>query len=213
MKVGIVMDHPLMSRGMAAVLRQEENIQVVGEAEHREEAISLLLTKEPDVIIIDSQFEMKSCFEIIEEARLQRLDCKFIILSSTTVIADFERAKGLGVAGYMSKQVLPEEIVHALMMIQRGRTYYDPVLLEEMMAPKIHFGMLNMAEALTPKEMEVLMELGKGLSNREISKNLFITEYTVKKHVSQVLGKLNLSDRTQAALYANAAGLVKYVVN
>lgn len=213
MKVAIVIDHPLMSRGMVAVLRQQDNIQVVGEAEHREEALSLLTDKKPDVVIIDSQFGMKSCFDIIEEARFQALNCKFVILSSTNVITDFERAKGLGVAGYMSKLVLPEEILHALAMIQRGRTYYDPVLLEEMMAPKIHFNMSNMTETLTPKEMEVLMELGKGHSNRQIANALYITEYTVKKHVSQVLGKLNLTDRTQAALYANAAGLVKYVVN
>lgn len=207
------MGHPLMSKGLAAVLSQQENIEVVGELEHQEEALSNLLAKEPDVIIIDSQLGLRSCFDSIEEAKFLGLNCKFIVLSSTTTFADFERAKALGVAGYMSKRILPEEIVHALAMIQKGRTYYDTVLLEEMMAPKPHYARTNTVESLTPKETEVLMELGKGLSNREIAQVLFITEYTVKKHVSQVLGKLNLTDRTQAALYANAAGLVKYVVN
>ena len=72
---------------------------------------------------------------------------------------------------------------------------------------------MDMSNRLTPKEKEVLIELGKGLSNKEISQILYITEYTVKKHVSQVLAKLGLADRTHAALYANAKGLVRYVVN
>jgi len=93
------------------------------------------------------------------------------------------------------KEALPEELLYALRLVGRGRKYYDPVLLEY----KLQEGNDN----LTLREKEVLQKLGQGLNNQEIADELFISENTVKKHVSQILAKLNLHDRTQAALYAN----------
>ena len=90
-------------------------------------------------------------------------------------------------------------------IVDKGRHYYDPIFLED-----VPYANGRVQEHLTPKEMEVLRALGRGLSNREIALELFVTEFTVKKHVSQVLAKLNLTDRTQAALWANANGVVAY---
>ena len=98
-------------------------------------------------------------------------------------------------------------------IISKGRKYYDPGVFDLLMNSRDSRANDGHIEQLTPKEKEVLLELGMGLSNKEISQTMYITEYTVKKHVSQVLAKLGLSDRTHAALYANAKGLVTYVVN
>ena len=99
---------------------------------------------------------------------------------------------------------MPEEIVNALRLVSKGRKYYDPSMMEIMMKKE----KLDHIEQLTSRELEVLAALGEGLKNKDIAKQLFITEYTVKKHVSQILGKLGLSCRTQAALYASTRGIV-----
>lgn len=121
-------------------------------------------------------------------------------------------AKEIRVDGYVLKEALPEELIHALKIISKGRKYYDPGVLELIIKSNDPFEDDGHLEQLTPKEKEVLMELGKGRSNKEISQVLYITEYTVKKHVSQILAKLDLTDRTQAALYANVKGLATYVI-
>ena len=114
----------------------------------------------------------------------------------------------------MLKDALPEELIHALQIVSRGRKYYDPGVLDLLMtSQELPFAIDGQIEQLTPKEKEVLLELGMGVPNKQISQTLFITEYTVKKHVSQVLAKLGLANRTNAALYANAKGLVTYNVN
>ncbi|QTD40816.1 response regulator transcription factor [Sporosarcina sp. Te-1] len=211
MRVVIVDDHPVVRRGLAAVLLQLETFEVIGEASNGKEAIMLMAETMPELAIIDLQLGMESGLDLISKIQRQGMRCKFIVLTSSPDKNNFTKAKELGVAGYISKEALPEELVHALQMVCKGRTYYDPRILEQMVG--VHTERVAMVNVLTPKETEVLIELGKGLSNKEISQMLYITEYTVKKHVSQVLGKLNLADRTQAALYANALGLVRYVVN
>ncbi|GKV57380.1 DNA-binding response regulator [Sporosarcina sp. NCCP-2222] len=211
MRVVIVDDHPVVRRGMAAVLGQLEAFEVVGEASNGKEAIMKIADTQPDLAIIDLILGMESGLDLIAKVRQQGACCQFIALTATPDKESFKKAKELGVSSYISKEALPEELVHALQMIGKGRTYYDSRILEQMVGvPTERVSMINV---LTPKETEVLIELGKGLSNKEISQMLYITEYTVKKHVSQVLGKLNLADRTQAALFANATGLVRYVVN
>lgn len=211
MRVVIVDNYPVVRRGMAAVLEQLETFEVVGEASDGKEAMMKIADTQPDLAIIDLSLGMESGLDLIAKIKQHGLRCQFIVLTASPDKESFKKAKELGVSGYISKEALPEELVHALQMIDMGRSYYDSRILEQMVSvPSERVSMINM---LTPKETEVLIELGKGLSNKEISQMLFITEYTVKKHVSQVLGKLNLADRTQAALYANAMGLVRYVVN
>ena len=136
------------------------------------------------------------------------------MLTSSTEERDFKRAKEISVDGYVLKEALPEELINALQIVSKGRKYYDPGVLDLLMTSHERpFEIDGHIEQLTPKEKEVLLELGMGHSNKQISQTLFITEYTVKKHVSQVLAKLGLADRTNAALYANAKGLVTYNVN
>lgn len=213
MKVVIVDDHPLVRKGLASILKMSGTMELLGEAANSGEALHLFKTKKPDLALVDLRLGRESGLDLIKEAQCQGVTCKFVVLTSSTEEKDFTTAKELGVAGYVLKDALPEELLHALHMIGKGRNYFDQGVLEFALKTRKSPGRERFTEALTPKETEVLIELGKGLSNKEISQIMFITEYTVKKHVSQVLAKLNLADRTHAALYANAIGLVRYVVN
>lgn len=214
MQIVLVDDHPLVRKGLTAILSLYPALNVIGEATNIKEALTLFETVKPDLAIVDLRLGNESGFDLIEEAKQQGVICKFVMLTSSTEERDFNRAKEIGVDGYVLKEALPEELIHALQMISRGRKYYDPGVLDLVMAPQEKsFEDEPHIEQLTPKEKEVLLELGMGLSNKQISQTLFITEYTVKKHVSQVLAKLDLPDRTNAALYANVKGLVQYQVN
>jgi two-component system, NarL family, nitrate/nitrite response regulator NarL len=212
MKVLIVDDHPLVRKGLNTILTLE-GMDVVGEARNHKDAIELFKTKEADLALIDLRLGDESGLDLIAEALQLKLGCKFIVLTSSTDETDFTRAKKIGVDGYVLKEALPEELIHALRVIARGRKYYDPGVMDLLIDSNNPVQVDGQFEQLTPKEKEVLLELGMGHSNKEISQKLDITEYTVKKHVSQVLAKLNLADRTHAALYANVKGLVTYVVN
>lgn len=211
MKVVIVDDYPLVIKGLTSLFSQDDSIEVLGEATNSKEALNLFKTVKPDAAIVDLRLGDESGLELIIEAIRQGATCKFVILTSSTEEADFKQAKELGVVGYILKEALPEELLQALFIISKGRKYYDQRVLEVVMKSRNPLKVKGYVEKLTPKEKEVLIELGKGLSNKEISKILYITEYTVKKHVSQVLAKLDLADRTHAALYANATGLVRYI--
>lgn len=210
MKVIIVDDHPLIRKGLIELITIEDSMNVVAEASDYEEGLNLIVQLKPDLAIIDLRLAEESGLELVKECRAQGVGAKFTILTSSSNQQDFKKAKSVGVDGYILKDALPEELLHALKMIGRGRKYYDPGVLE-LMANDVEDD--EFIEHLTPKEKEVLIELGKGMSNRDISKRLYVTEYTVKKHVSQILAKLELTDRTQAALFANAKGLVSYAIN
>lgn len=214
MQIVLVDDHPLVRRGLTAILSSDPAIDVTGEATNSKEALTLFQTAKPDLAIVDLRLASESGLDLIEEAKQQGSTCKFVVLTSSTEELYFKRAKEIGVDGYVLKEALPEELIHALQIISRGRKYYDPGVFDLVRtSQESPFEEHTQIEQLTPKEMEVLLELGMGLSNKQISQTLYITEYTVKKHVSQVLAKLGLADRTNAALYANAKGLVTYNVN
>jgi DNA-binding NarL/FixJ family response regulator len=213
MKVVIVDDHPLVRNGLTSILSLDGTMEVLGEATNSREALELFKTTNPDLVLVDLRLGNESGLELITDAKRLGVTCKFVVLTSSSEENDFKKAKEIGVEGYILKEALPEELLHALTVIRKGRKYYDTAVLDLLMNsnhPLVEDGHI---EQLTPKEKEILIELGKGHSNKEISKTLYITEFTVKKHVSQVFAKLGLADRTQAALYANAKGLVTYVVS
>lgn len=114
----------------------------------------------------------------------------------------------LGVEGYVLKEALPEELLSAIRLVAKGRKYYDPTVVQQAMEYDKEYRGKGMDE-LTPRELEVLAFLAKGMNNKAIAEALFITEHTVKKHIGQILEKLDLHDRTQAALYAVSRGLNK----
>lgn len=211
MKVVLVGDQTLIRKGLISMLSKQDTIEIAGEAENKRRALSLIQEEEPDLVIVDFHSEKESVLDMITEARQLGCICKFAVLIYSKDPMSFEQAKSLNAEGYISLEAHPEELIYALHVIQRGRKYYDPDIIDLMMQtqskPSIDNSLLQL---LTSKEREILQKLGIGFSNKQIAQTLYITENTVKKHVSQVLSKLDLCDRTQAALYANETGLVQY---
>lgn len=205
MKVLLVDDHPLVRKGLAAVLSLEADIELVGEASNTKEALDIINRQKPDLALVDLRLGKEYGLDIIEKNK-NSLNCKFIVLTSSAYEEDFRKAEEVGAQGYVLKEALPEELIYAVRLVSRGRKYYDPGIMDAMMKASTGDDAI---EELTVREREVLMALGQGLCNRDIAKKLFVTEYTVKKHVSQILAKLELTDRTQAAIYAHSTGFMK----
>lgn len=202
MKVVIVDDHPLVRRGLSAVLKLEANIEISGESETVEQALELIKETKPDLAIVDLKLGNRSGLEVVEN--IKDTSCRSIILTSSTLEQDVRKAEAVGADGYVLKEALPEELLLAIKLIFKGKKYFDPGLMEMLFKKEEE----DSFSKLTPKEREVLIGLGEGLSNQGMARKLMVTEFTVKKHVSQILNKLCVNDRTQAALLAQSKGLV-----
>ena len=194
MRIMIVDDHPLVRKGLISVLSLDNNIEIIGEASNNKDAIQFIADKKPDIALVDLRLGNENGLDIIDYFYKKNIECKFMVLTSSANEWDFKKAQELGAQGYILKEALPEELIYAIQLVARGRKYYDPGILDEIMNE-------SLLDELSEREQEVLMALGEGLSNKEIAEKLYISIFTVKKHVSQVLEKLNLADRTQAALY------------
>jgi DNA-binding NarL/FixJ family response regulator len=203
-KILIVDDHPLVREGLSSMLTLEPGCEITGQASSVAETLEMLPKTQPDLVLVDLRLKDGCGLDIIERAKERGIKSKFIVLTSSAEKRDFERAQKAGADGYILKDALPEEILYTIRIVGQGRKFFDPSLMQMIMEDFGH----NLIDELTPREYEVLMALAKGMRNSQIARKLFITECTVKKHVSQILFKLDLNDRTQAAIYANSKGLV-----
>lgn len=206
MRIVLIDDHLLVRKGLFLVLSLENDIEIVGEAGNVKEAISMINKSHPDIALVDLRLGKEYGLDIIEKCKKNNTDTKFIILTSSADEDDFRKSEDYGADGYVLKEALPEELLYAVRLVYKGRKYYDPGIMEGILRTSTQDGMV---EELTPREQDVLKALGEGLCNKDIAQKLYITEYTVKKHVSQILAKLDLTDRTQAALYAHSKRFVK----
>lgn len=203
MNVLIIDDHPLVCNGIMAILISEQNIKNVLQANDIKTAMNLMAEHHVDLALVDMRLKNENGIDFINKAKALYPDCQFVVLSSSSRSEDFERAMNAGISGYILKDAFAEDILYAVKTILKGRKYFDPVFMENNV-PSDHGGeSAGLHELLSPREAEVLAFLAQGLSNKKIADKLYISENTVKKHVSQILTKLDLSDRTQAALYAN----------
>jgi DNA-binding NarL/FixJ family response regulator len=205
MKVVIIDDHPLARKGIGMILSLEGDIEVAGEAQDSDSGIKLITEVKPDIALIDLKLGKECGLDILNKIDRKKLSCKIAIITISIFGDDFKKAKEMGVDGYILKDALPEEICYAVRVIARGRKYFDPGMIESIMKTEDEIGI----DSLTPRERDVLRALGEGLTNMEISKRLYITEHTVKKHVGNIFSKLGFIDRTQAAIYAVHKGLIR----
>ena len=156
--------------------------------------------EKPDLAIVDLYLGREYGLDIVSKAKKKGYETKFIILTSSLKREDYLKSKEVGVDGYVLKEAFAEDILYAINLVLRGKHLNDPEIIKHETASTSDHSCLN---SLTPREKDVLIELGKGLSNYEIAKKLYISENTVKKHVSNILSKLEVEHRTQAALLAN----------
>ena len=204
MKLVVIDDHPLVQQGISAIVQLYEDFDLVGTAGSGREALELLAEQQPDIALVDLRLPGEYGLDVIKQGRELAPRCRFIVLTSFSDQADVRRAMAERVEGYILKEALPEEIIGAIRLVARGRTYIEPAIIQSLIEQNEN----DPLGRLTPRELEVLEALAQGMCNKDIAKTLFVSEYTVKKHISQILDKLELTDRTQAALYAYSRGMV-----
>ncbi len=202
MSILVVDDHPLVRRGIIDILSGARAINKTGE-EVREgssiqEAMRILRAQPVSMVMVDLHLGAENGFDLIEEIKKSDMKVKSVVLTSSSSIMDFRKAKELNVDGYILKDAFVEDIIYALTVIGRGGRFYSYGLVEKSMN-----GMEpSELRVLTEREKEVFSLLSKGLSNAQLSEKLYISEGTAKKHISSILSKLNLSNRIEVILYA-----------
>ncbi|GIG64948.1 response regulator [Phytomonospora endophytica] len=203
-RVVIADDHPVVRQGLRTFLELHDDITVVGEAADGREAVDLVHALEPDVLLLDRKMPVLDGHGVLAELRDAAERTRAIMLTSVTDPRDVAPAMAAGAAGFLYKDVAPDALVAAIRSVHSGQSLFAPEALAAMTtapAPETSAG------PLTPRERQVLALIATGRSNREIARELVVAEKTVKTHVSNVLTKLGVADRTQAALYAVRHGL------
>ncbi|SHH00012.1 response regulator [Tepidibacter thalassicus] len=205
-KVMIVDDHSLMREGLARILELEDNITVVAEACDGVEAIEFFKKMDIDVILLDINMSNMNGIETLRALKNMDSSSKIIMLTIYDEREYLIETLNLGANGYMLKDSESSSLISAIINVYKGGSYVHPnlagELLKEINRKKESKSSKRGLNSLTKREYEVLSLIADGLSNKEISERLFISEKTVKNHVSSILRKLDLSDRTQAAIYA-----------
>ncbi|MEO0826216.1 MAG: response regulator transcription factor [Cyanobacteria bacterium J06635_15] len=213
-RILLVDDQSIIRQGLQALLELEADIRVVGDAENGEAALNAIAARQktpdqPDVVLMDIRMPIMDGVAATEAIR-QRYGDDLSVLVLTTFDDDelVTQAVQKGASGYLLKDTPSEELAHAIRSVYRGYSQFGPGILQKAIAhfppapdpnePDIPPGFAD----LTPRERDVLKLIGAGASNREIAKSLYLSEGTVKNHVTSILGRLNLRDRTQAALFA-----------
>lgn len=191
-------DHEMVRAGLRSFFEVQDGIEVTGEAGTAEQALALVATTKPDVVLMDLMLPGMSGIEAVRRITADHPDVKVLVLTSFAGDDTVIEAVRAGAAGYLLKDIKPSELAGALRTVHAGGAPLDPQVAAAVMR--------NVSEPdpehLTPREREVLDLIARGLSNRLIARELALSEKTVKAHVSAILSKLGVADRTQAALWA-----------
>ncbi|CEO88385.1 response regulator [Syntrophaceticus schinkii] len=211
-RVVIADDHPLIREGLRRVLELDENIEIAGEVGDGQGAINLARSLRPDIILMDLKMPGTSGKEASRVIRREMPDIKIIIL---TVAEDEEMLEVIkaGASGYLLKDVEPAELMKSIYDVLEGRPAFHPVVTGRLLGEYNRLSTATAKEegisALTEREKEVLSLIAMGEPNRGIARILFISEKTVKNHITSIFRKIKVTDRTQAAIYAIKNNLVE----
>ncbi|MCU1323348.1 MAG: two component transcriptional regulator, LuxR family [Acidobacteriaceae bacterium] len=202
-RVLLIEDHFLARMALHSVFASQPQIGIVGEAADGEQGIEMYRTLLPDVVVLDLRLPRVSGFDVIRVLRKERHPARIVVLSNYQGSEDIYRAVQAGAMAYLTKDVSGEEVINAIQNVYRHLRYLPRIALDRL-AERMP------AVELTPREREVLTCITQGRSNREIADELGIAEKTVRIHVSSMLEKLGVRDRTQATIYALQRGLVHF---
>ncbi|MBO1627363.1 response regulator [Bacillus arachidis] len=208
-KLLLVEDHHIVRRGLVFFLKTKEEFEIIGEAENGEEALELIRKERPDVVLMDLSMPKMDGIEATKRLKQYDATIKILMLSSFSEQDYVLPALEAGADGYQLKEVQPDQLVASIIAVYQGNANLHPKVTPALLGrPVVKEEKQDSLFMLTKREKEVLCEIAKGRSNKEIAAELYITEQTVKTHVSNVLAKLQVDDRTQAALYAVKHGVV-----
>lgn len=204
-RILLVDDHAVVREGLRGLLDQQESMQVVGEADDGLAALEHLVSDKPDVVVLDMKMPGPSAVETIAAIKRLSPDAKILVFTSYAEDSQVRDALSAGATGYLLKDALRDDLIRAVHEVAAGRAWLHPQaqrqMLDWMRRPP------SPIDTLTARERSVLALLAQGMSNKQIARRLDLTEGTVKGYVSQVLDKLGVADRTQAALLAHKEGV------
>ncbi len=200
-RVLVVEDHNVVRQGLVALLKVVEGLEVVGEAADGIEAVTQFRKQHPDVTLIDLRLPGMSGVDVIHRVRDEAPQARFIVLTTYDGDEDIYRALKAGAKAYLLKGMTSEDLISTIRTVHEGKSHI-PAAIAEKLAERMG------AEELTPREFDVLEQIVRGKSNKEIASELNVSEATVKTHINSLLGKLGVTDRTQAATAAIQRGIV-----
>jgi NarL family two-component system response regulator LiaR len=201
-------DHAVVREGLRALIDTEPGMELVGEASDGAEAVGKAQAVRPDVVLLDLVMPQKSGIEAIGEIRRTAPEARILVLTSFAEDDKVFPAIKAGAQGYLLKDASPDELLEAIREVHRGEPSMHPTIARKLMLELQRSSDLPPTEdPLTEREAEVLGLVAQGLTNQEIADRLYVSERTVRTHVSNILSKLHLANRTQAALYALRRGL------
>jgi NarL family two-component system response regulator LiaR len=207
-RVLITDDHAIVRKGIRALLMTEADIQVVGEASDGSEAVAQVPLLKPDVVLMDMVMPKMDGIEATRQITAQHPKVHVLVLTSFAADDKVFPAIKAGALGYLLKDSSPDELVKAIRQVHRGEPSLEPSIARKVLFELSHPQTNTPTpDPLTGRELDVLRLIAQGQSNKEIAESLVITEMTVRTHVSNILGKLHLASRTQAALYALREGI------
>jgi len=213
LRILLVDDHDLFRKGIGRLIDSQPDLEVVGEAQDGKEGLEQARALDPDVILMDIEMRQWNGVEATRRIKLERPAINVVMLTVSDEDENLFAAIRAGASGYLLKSVKPEELFRRLRGVLRGEAAISPVMAAKILQ---EFARLDQStptprsiEGLSPRETEVLGLVAKGLTNREIGEQLHIAENTVKNHLRNILDKLHLSNRAQAAAFAVRHGLTK----
>jgi len=201
-RILVVDDHPVVCRGLAAILKAEPDMEVAGQAANGRQAIDLYRTLRPDVTLMDLRMPVMSGVEAIRAIRKEFKNAAFVVLTTYQGDEDIHRALEAGALAYLLKGMSDHELIEAIRAVHSGLRYI-PKPIVDVLAKR------PPCSELSSRERQILALIVRGMSNRQIGDELGIAEATVKWHVNLILSRLNVADRTQAAIAALNRGIVE----
>lgn len=196
----ILDDHPLARQGLSTLIQMYKCGEKVLEASTVGESISLIKCNNINTVFLDLNLGKESGFDFLSWLKEEQIELKTFVITSSLRQNDFKQAQEYGVDAYVLKDAFIDEIMYGLKVVERGGKFYSATIVERVSCQSEAEKLLN---TLTDREMDVFTLLSQGYSNAKISKTLYISEGTTKKHISSILGKLNLQCRVDAVIFAN----------
>lgn len=210
-RVMLTDDHSMLREGIRQLLEFDGSIEVIAEASDGDECLEMLKTVKPEVLLLDINMPKKNGIEVLQEMKERKInDIKVLILTVHNEVEYLLKAVDIGVDGYILKDSESAELKKAINAVMNGENYIQPNLIPALNSRLVYRDVdKEKIEALTKRELEVLVQVANGMFNKEIATSLNISERTVKNHISNIFKKIEVSDRTQAAVFAIRNDIIK----